>query len=50
MAVDTGESTNNSFSSSYVKMIQAIAAEPASATSDDDADEKFFLAGADHDK
>jgi chromosome partitioning protein len=49
-AVDTDESGTNSLSSSYAKMIQAIASEPASLTSDDDADEKSFLASLDRDK
>ena len=49
LAVDTDESDTNSFSSSYTKMIQAIAADPVSVTSDDDGDEKLFLTGPDQD-
>ena len=36
--VDTDENDGNSISSSYTKMIQAIAADPAAAISEDDAD------------
>ena len=46
-AVDTDESDTNVFSSSYGEMIQTIAADPASVTSDDDGEEKLFLAGPD---
>jgi chromosome partitioning protein len=37
--VDTDESNGNSFSSSYTKMIQAIAANPASPASEDETDQ-----------
>jgi hypothetical protein len=36
--VDTDETNGNSFSSSYSKMIQAIAADPVSAISEDETD------------
>ena len=49
LAVDTDENDTNSFSSSYVEMIQAIASDPVSFTSDDDGDEKLFLSGPDQD-
>jgi chromosome partitioning protein len=47
--VDTDESDTDSFSSSYGRMIQTIAADPAPVTADDDGDEKLFLAGSDQD-
>ena len=46
-ADDTDESDTNVFGSSYGEMIQTIAADPASVTSDDDGEEKLFLAGPD---
>jgi chromosome partitioning protein len=47
--VDTDESDIDSFGSSYGRMIQTIAADPASVTADDDGDEKLFLTGSDQD-